>query len=161
LRFNSFLPSYTTGNASASLPKDANGKVVYSTKITHNLNDGNNLCFDFNPSSPALIQLNPVCAADIRPIVVGASGGYALQEVNPNPVTSAGGLIKFRVATEGATELSIINSAGQSISVPVNSVMKEGEYEVAIPIQDLGSGTYNIVYRSGFFTDTKQLIIQK
>jgi hypothetical protein len=161
LRFNSFLPSYTSTTAGEDLPRDANGKVVYKSEITHNLGDGNNLCFNFQARVPISITLDPVCASDIRPIVVGASGGYALQEVNPNPVTSAGGLIKFRVSTEGATELSIINSAGQSISVPVSSVMKEGEYEVAIPIQDLGSGTYNIVYRSGFFTDTKQLIIQK
>ncbi len=161
LRFNSFLPAYTTANSNSALPKDPNGNVVYSTTITHSLSDGNNLCFDFDTATPTLIQLNPVCAAGIRPVVLGNAGAYELQAINPNPVSGAGGMIKFNVAVEGNTELRIINSAGQAISIPVSSVMKEGSYEVPIPVQDLGSGTYFVEFKSGFFTDTKQLIIQK
>lgn len=117
-------------------------------------------CVDISESN-ASITLAPVCVDNIRHIAK-IQGTYYLNEVNPNPVSSAGANIEFGVALEGWTTIGIFDELGNMAAMPISDVMKPGEYSFPLPIQDLSSGVYTIRMLSGsHIVKTQKLVISK
>lgn len=105
------------------------------------------------------ITYMPFCFMDGRLVVTG-SNNYYLSTPEPNPVYDKS-TIKFGIGLDGYTEMSLYNALGSHLQTYVQGELKSGEYEVDLLTDDLTSGTYILVLRSGHIVMTKSLIIAK
>jgi len=106
------------------------------------------------------LELKPVCINDLRKIVY-TGGVYDFAPINPNPVTSSEANFEFSVALEGWTEITIVDSDGQTVARPVAQSLKPGKYTFSIPVSSLSSGTYFCKMVSGPYSETRNLVIVK
>lgn len=105
------------------------------------------------------IKLSGVCFLDGRLIDFGTNL-YYMSLPNPNP-TNADTQIGIGLAFEAETKIEIVNYIGEVVKILENKIIKAGEYKYSIPVNELGSGVYQIRLTSGFFNKTQQLLIQK
>ena len=153
LTFDAFLPYY----------KDSDGNLVMKGKTT-------TISHEIITEDPCLkitgdmgtLNLDSTCVDNLRPIQISALK-YNLQQVNPNPVGSNGGDIKFSVGGKNIyTEIKIYNESGKLISTVLNATLNSGEYSVRIPIEEMSSGVYYYEMTSGpYKSEAKKLVVQK
>jgi hypothetical protein len=154
ITFDAFLPYY----------KDSEGNLALKGKntiISHEFLPNGETCLivDGNKNSA---DLDSTCVDALRPIQISASF-YGLQQVNPNPVGSNGGEIKFSVGGKNInTEIKIFNESGKLVSTVFNQILNSGEYSVRIPIEEMSSGVYFYKMTAGPYTsEAKSLVVQK
>ncbi len=143
--FDTFLPT----------SKDSNDKTDFIEQVTAT----GNLCVNISDTTDNT-ELQPTCVYNLRWINVPGTQ-YSFDQINPNPVGSAGTELHFSVALEGWTEIGIYNSNGDLIAKPVAENLKPGSYNVEIPADGLESGAYFCRMVSGPFTDVKAMIVKK
>lgn len=143
MAFNTFLPA--SNNDYSSINMSITG-------------EGNN-CVKFN-NSTSRIAVKADCASEIRKVLISGTN-YELKEISPNPVSNHSAKISFSLGLNAQTEISLINSNGETVLVPVNSYMESGSYETDLDISNIASGIYFCKLVSGPFTEIKKLIIIK
>ena len=153
ITFDAFLPYY----------KDSDGNIVMkgkTTTISHEIYTAD-ACLKIN-GDKGTANLDSTCVDNLRPIQISAAK-YNLQQVNPNPVGSNGGDIKFSVGGHDInTEINIYNESGKLISTVFNATLNSGEYSVRIPIEEMSSGVYFYQMKSGpYKSETMKLVVQK
>lgn len=150
--FDVFLPFYRDDQGNLQL-KDK------STIISHLIGTADP-CFVVT-GDDGTVELDETCVDDLRPIQISAKK-YNLGQVNPNPVGSQGGEIKFSVGGSNIpTEIKIYNAESKLVGVVFSGTLNSGEYSVRIPIETMSSGVYFYEMSSGPFRDTKKMVVQK
>lgn len=150
--FQSFLPWYRTDEGQNSTRLD-------SVIISYDIAAVGTKCLDISNSSTK-VMLEPTCVNNLRQIKI-SDNRYALYQISPNPVDARGAEIEFSVALKGWTEITIINSAGEVVDVPMSGEMDPGQYAARIPVDKLSSGSYIITMKSGPYISEQKLIIRK
>ena len=147
IKFNTYLPNYLTGG------------VIPTATIANTITIQKTPCLTVDSSS-GQCMLNPICATQLRLVVISANS-YYMDDISPNPVNSDGANLKFGIANDGYTEIKIINSNGEVVAAPVQGTMKSGDWQISLPVANLASGVYNVTFDSYPYYDTKKLVVVK
>jgi hypothetical protein len=85
---------------------------------------------------------------------------YQLFQNYPNPFNPTT-KIKYSLGKPNYTTLSIYNLSGHEIETLVNEFQMTGTYQVSWKTKGLPSGIYLYKIKSGTFSETKKLILQR
>ncbi len=105
------------------------------------------------------VKYAPFCFMDGR-LVVTNNTNYYLQTPEPNPA-SENATIKFGIGLDGITSISLYSVMGELITSYINKELKAGNYEFDIKADNLSTGNYFLVLRSGHIVKTMKMIINK
>jgi hypothetical protein len=136
-----------------------NNRPIDNMEISQTVTVADNSCLKIE-SKAGYLTVNPVCGGDVRRINISGIT-YALQSVNPNPVTTEQVEIEFSVGLSAYTVIEVYNSMGVKVGTLVNQVLEPGTYSVPMNTTTLTSGSYFYRISSGPFSDSKDLIISK
>jgi len=106
------------------------------------------------------IKLQPTCVYDLRWIATTGEQ-YYLSEIVPNPVNGGVLDINFSIGFDGWTEVLIYNNMGGLVKRVATGEMRAGRYAVRVEVNDLSSGVYMVVLRSGGYQETKEFMLSK
>ena len=110
-------------------------------------------------SRGALDQLNA-----IQPISAVVPEKFGLHQNYPNPFNPVT-KIRFDIPAGNSfstvTKLTVFNSLGQEIAVPVNELLSPGTYEAEFDGSKSASGVYYYRLESGSYSDMKKMILIK
>jgi hypothetical protein len=87
-------------------------------------------------------------------------GKLALNQNNPNPITSIG-TISFSLKENGQTKLSIIDLNGKIIKILVDNYLSKGDYSIKINADEFPNGAYRYILETPTQKLSKSLIIQR
>ena len=88
------------------------------------------------------------------------SSGYRLYQNEPNPFTDFT-TIQYNIPRESQVRISITDSNGKEILIPVNKKQEPGKYEIELTNEFLSPGIYLYKIESGNYTESKKMIIAK
>lgn len=97
---------------------------------------------------------------DVEDITTALPTAYALEQNFPNPFNPTT-MINFSLPVEGFVTLNVYNSIGQQVATLVNESKTAGTYQVDFDATNLTSGIYFYRISSGYFTETKKMILLK
>lgn len=83
---------------------------------------------------------------------------FNLEDCYPNPATEFT-TIKFKINTTHHVTLSLSDNQGRLIQTLLQEERNEGEHEIRVHVQDLPVGIYFYELKTGFFQETKKLIV--
>jgi len=86
---------------------------------------------------------------------------FEIESVSPNPVIQQNVKVKYSVAFDCYTNISVYNALGESVQTIFDGEMKEGIYEKEVELGDISNGVYFIKMTSGPYEETKPFIINK
>ncbi|MDW8271615.1 MAG: choice-of-anchor D domain-containing protein [Bacteroidota bacterium] len=107
----------------------------------------------------ATMRINPVCAFNLR--LVRLEGTTFNIQVNPNPVNGAGADVHFGVGYDAPTTIDLVNTSGVTVATLVHDNLKTGSYTVRFVPNGIASGSYLLRMRSGDYTQTIPVVIEK
>ena len=146
---NFTLPVAIVINSGLSSPAD-----IYINKTGDTLgvpNSGNNTVTFHNIGN----------IAGVQQINSNIPEKFSLHQNYPNPFNPAT-IISFDVIESSSNvKISIFNTLGQQVSVPVNEALTAGSYEISFDGSLLPSGVYYYRLESGSFVDMKKMVIVK
>ncbi|HAY34152.1 MAG TPA: T9SS type A sorting domain-containing protein [Ignavibacteria bacterium] len=85
---------------------------------------------------------------------------YDLKQNYPNPFNPST-KINFAIPKTGNVSLKIFDIAGKEVANLLNEVLPPGEYEYKFNAENLSSGAYFYILRSGQFSQTSRMMILK
>lgn len=85
---------------------------------------------------------------------------YCLFQNYPNPFNSST-LIKFDIAKIGHTKIILYDIQGRKMEMLVNQNLEAGSYKISFDAARLSSGIYFVKIESGYFVDSKKLVLLK
>lgn len=85
---------------------------------------------------------------------------FSLYDCYPNPASEFT-TIKFRINMANEVVLTLNDSQGRSLRTLLKEHRNEGEHEVRINVADLPTGIYFYQLKTGFYQETKKLIIAR
>ena len=85
---------------------------------------------------------------------------YSLMQNYPNPFNSST-IIKYKIAESNHVTLKIYDILGKEIKTLVNSYQNLGQHQVHWSAEGLPSGNYFYQIKSGGFSESKKIILQK
>ncbi|GIV55589.1 MAG: hypothetical protein KatS3mg040_0357 [Candidatus Kapaibacterium sp.] len=106
-----------------------------------------------------IMRINPVCAFNLRFVKITTTSFNV--RVNPNPINGTGADIRFGVGYDAPTTLELISTSGDVVATLVRGELKAGEYTVRFVPNGIASGSYMLRMRSGDYTETVPIIIEK
>lgn len=130
-----------------------------TSDITFSILPTENDCIVVN-NSKSRINLNPICADEIR-VINFSDSKYYLSSVNPSPIQANSFEIKFGIGIDAQTEMTIMNNLGEKVANPINSFMTKGQYTAVIDASEFSSGVYYYILKSGPFVSKEKFIISK
>lgn len=83
---------------------------------------------------------------------------FNLEDCYPNPATEFT-TIKFKINSTNLVTLSLSNNQGRVIRTLLQEERNEGEHEIRVNVLDLPVGIYFYQLKTGFFQETKKLIV--
>lgn len=83
---------------------------------------------------------------------------FNLKDCYPNPATEFT-TIKFKINTTNHVTLSLSDNQGRLIQTLLQEERNEGEHEIRVNVLDLPVGIYFYELKTGFFQETKKLIV--
>ncbi len=83
---------------------------------------------------------------------------FNLEDCYPNPATEFT-TIKFKINTTNLVTLSLSDNQGRLIRNLLQEERNEGEHEIRVNVLDLPVGIYFYELKTGFFRETKKLIV--
>ncbi|RPI18061.1 MAG: T9SS C-terminal target domain-containing protein [Ignavibacteriae bacterium] len=86
--------------------------------------------------------------------------GFSLSQNYPNPFNPQT-KIKFSLPSAGFTTLRVYNVMGKETITLVNKELNAGTYEVILDGKNLSSGMYFYTFSSGFYKETRKMILVK
>lgn len=96
----------------------------------------------------------------IQPISNEIPNSFKLYQNYPNPFNPST-KIKFQLKDAGLAQLVIYDILGRKVETLVNEVLKQGTYELDFYGSNYASGVYYYKLKSGFFSETKKMILIK
>ena len=90
----------------------------------------------------------------------GAPAEYALEQNYPNPFNPAT-RVRFSLARSGRILLTVYTIRGEEVETLVSEWKEAGHHEVVWDAGDLPGGIYLYRLRTGAYTETRKLILQK
>jgi aminopeptidase N len=87
------------------------------------------------------------------------SSGYRLDQNEPNPFTDFT-TIRYNIPEESHVKLSIIDSQGKEVLIPVNKRQAPGNYKLDLVNEVLSRGIYIYKLEAGKYCESKKMIIQ-
>lgn len=88
------------------------------------------------------------------------SSDFFLYQNYPNPFNPST-KIRYRLQEDGYTRLSVHDILGNELDVLVNELQRKGNYEVNFENQNLASGLYFYILRSGKYNASRKMIYLK
>ncbi len=85
---------------------------------------------------------------------------FSLEECYPNPAKEQT-TIHFKLNTTYEIGITLFDNQGNQIKTLVNGIYEPGDHKVAVDVSNLPAGNYIYQLKSGFFKDSKKLIIVK
>lgn len=101
--------------------------------------------------------LSEITAVKDSPEVILPTG-CILEQNYPNPFNPST-KIKYSVPAEVAIKLSVYNTLGEEVSVPLNKTVTAGIHEITFNADALPGGIYFYQIRAGSFIETKKMIL--
>ncbi len=97
-------------------------------------------------------------------VITGAEGfisdRFSLEDCYPNPAKEKT-TIYFKVNSSYQVNINLFDSQGRKSKVLVNGIFAPGEHKVEVELNDLSPGTYIYQMKTGFYKESKKLIIKK
>ncbi|MGV8017405.1 MAG: M1 family aminopeptidase [Ignavibacteria bacterium] len=138
------------------------------------MNDANNQVFNFNFSrqpnrvifdSDSLIYIKAGFTVGVESIGTEAPERYSLSQNYPNPF-NASTKIRFAVPEAGVSGsenviIRIFDVSGKEVEVLVNDNLRTGTYEAVWDASKFSSGIYFCKMTSGFFSETRKMVLLK
>ncbi len=94
------------------------------------------------------------------PRLVDVSAVPPLLEVNPNPVTTSA-RIRYRVDADGHTIIRLFTLDGRLVGQFLDANIPAGDYEAALPLQDLSNGRYLLQMQTGPRVITASMVVAR
>ncbi len=88
------------------------------------------------------------------------SGRFSLEDCYPNPAKEKT-TIHFKVNSNYQVNIDLFDIQGRKSKVLVDGVYAPGEHKVEVELNDLSAGTYIYEMKTGFYKESKKLIIKK
>jgi hypothetical protein len=85
---------------------------------------------------------------------------FALKDCYPNPARDKT-TVHFMVNSSYQVNVNLINNMGKQVKTMVDGVYEPGEHHIEVDLTGLPSGTYIYQLKTGFYKDSKQLVILK
>lgn len=89
-----------------------------------------------------------------------ASNGYALEQNYPNPFNPTTSIF-YSIPVDGKVTIVVTNQLGQVVKTVFDGYTTAGRHEVKFDGADLASGTYFYTMKSGSFTQTAKMSLNK
>jgi hypothetical protein len=90
--------------------------------------------------------------------------GFALDQNYPNPFNPTS-RISFSIPKAALTQLKVYDAFGREVATLVNGLLQAGNHTYSFTAKssgkDLASGVYFYTLKSGSFTQTKKMILEK
>jgi hypothetical protein len=112
------------------------------------------LSLSFDPNRNILLKQ----AATIVSLQDATETGYNLYQNEPNPFTESS-TIKYNIPAESDVKISIFDSKGREIAVPVNKRHSPGKYQIDITNELFVPGIYFYQLESGNFKKSRKMIV--
>jgi uncharacterized protein (DUF1501 family) len=88
------------------------------------------------------------------------SDRFALEDCYPNPAKEKT-TIHFKVNHSNVVTVNLLDNQGKQVRVLINTFYTPGEYKIESDLTGLPAGNYICQLKSGFYTETKKLVIAK
>ncbi|MBT1697806.1 DUF1501 domain-containing protein [Fulvivirgaceae bacterium PWU4] len=85
---------------------------------------------------------------------------FSLEECHPNPAKEKT-TVRFRINSANHVSINLFDKQGRQVGVWVNDTYAPGEHKVDVDVTNLPAGNYIYQLKSGFFKDSKKLVITK
>jgi aminopeptidase N len=139
-----------------------------SDTIVKILNDANPQLFQWNfLKQPSSLSFDPNRNILLKQAttIVGLGNdkhysGYSLEQNEPNPF-SVLTTIQYNIPKESDVKISIIDSQGKILLIPVNKKHEPGKYKFDLTNDSLSPGVYFYKIESGKYTESRKMIIIK
>ncbi len=109
---------------------------------------------------PPNIFLYTVGVIGIEPVSTEIPSAFKLYSNYPNPFNPVT-KIKFDIAKQTNAKLSVYDMLGRIVKVLVNEDLSAGIYEINFEGSSLSSGVYFYKLETGYFADTKKMLMVK
>ena len=97
-------------------------------------------------------------------VITGAEGfisdRFSLEDCYPNPAKDKT-TIFFKVNSSYQVNINLFDNQGRKTKALVDGIYNPGEHKVEIDLSGLATGTYIYEMKTGFYKESKKLIIQK
>jgi len=97
-------------------------------------------------------------------VITGVEGfigeRFSLEDCYPNPVKDKV-TMHFKVNSTNQISIELFDIQGRKSKTLVNGVYASGEHKVEVELSDLATGTYIYEMKTGFYKESKKLIIKK
>jgi hypothetical protein len=110
-------------------------------------------------NKPGSVQYT-VCAEDLRGIVVGANNFY-IDNITPNPYRGGDLHLSYSLGFDVDVAIKLYDASGKTVKTLVDGNKKGGVHNISVNLDDLGSGAYTIIMKSGPYEHMQRLIIVK
>lgn len=83
---------------------------------------------------------------------------FRLEDCFPNPASEFT-TIKFRINATNEVRLTLLDNQGRTLRTLMHGERTEGEHEVQVSVTDLNAGIYFYTLTTGFYQETKKLLV--
>jgi len=111
-------------------------------------------------SDGVIFEPLPLARQEITGIDDFMGARFSLGDCFPNPVKDRTS-IPFRVNHTQHVSVVLYNESGKKIKILTDAVLTPGAHEIEADLSDLPNGFYKYQLKSGFFQDSKSLIVEK
>ena len=106
------------------------------------------------------LSVNITTPIGIQPISNIIPVKFSLEQNYPNPFNPVTG-IEFNLPKQGSVKLEVFDVLGQTVSVLVNDMLREGEYKIQWDASAYPSGVYFYRLQTDDFSETKKMMLVK
>jgi len=85
---------------------------------------------------------------------------FSLEACHPNP-TSDFTVIPFKINNTNLVDITLKDSQGRALKTLLHEERTEGEHSLSVDVTGLPPGIYFYQLKTGFFRDTKKLIVTR
>jgi uncharacterized protein (DUF1501 family) len=85
---------------------------------------------------------------------------FALKDCFPNPAKDKT-TVNFMLNSAYQVNVSLINNTGKQVKVMVDGYYEPGEHQIEVDLSGIPAGLYIYQLKTGFFKDSKQLVVVK
>ncbi|MGI6369114.1 MAG: choice-of-anchor D domain-containing protein [Candidatus Kapaibacterium sp.] len=110
-------------------------------------------------NKPGSVQYT-ICAEDLRGIVIGANNFY-IDNITPNPYRGGDLHLSYSLGFDVDVAIKLYDASGKTVKTLVDGNKKGGVHNISVNLDDLGSGAYTIIMKSGPYEHMQRLIIVK
>ncbi len=99
-------------------------------------------------------------AKDVHSILDDNNNFY-LDNIVPNPYSGGDLRLSYSLGFDVDVTIKLYDAAGKLVKTLVDGKKEGGVHNISVNLDDLASGTYTIIMKSGLYEDTQRLVIVK